>query len=1194
MHSTYRYQGRLPLLQKTRASFFRATVLSLFAMSLLFPATLYAQYRASIQGVVGDSTGAVIPDATLTLVNDSTGEKQVRTSNAAGIFNFNALPPDTFTLTVEKNGFQKQVIDKVQVIADQANAVNVQLVVGAASQTVSVDASLAPLLETESASIGGVISANQIQHMPSFGRDVFQLTQLAPGVFGDGAQGAGGGAQRLPATQGPGGTGGSSGIFQTENGPQALANGGQNQNNGISVDGISTASAVWGGTTVITPSEESIGDVKILSNSYDAEDGRFSGAQIQVTSKSGTNDLHGSLFINAHRPGLNAYQRYNGPFAAGGTSPVLRDENRFNQYGGSIGGPIWKNRIFAFFSYETSPENSATTTTGWYETAAFDKLGPANSIAAQFLSFPGAGVSAKGIISSTCATAGLIEGTNCATIPGQGLDIGSPLKTPLGTHDPTYGGSPTDPGVGSGLDGVADIAQYVTLNPTTTSQKQYNGRLDADVTAKDHASFAIYWVPISTTNYQGTQRAYNLYHHSQINDAFAGIWNHTFSPTFLNEARVNAAGWRWNEIGTNPQEPFGLPQDNIGVLNGPSSNNIGSVELQYFGAPGPSVFNQWTYSYKDVATKVVGRHTIKFGGELTRLYYLNESSYSARPSFNFFNIWDFLNDAPQGEAGQFDPITGTPTAARQDERENIWGFFVQDDFKVLPNLTINVGLRYSYFGPLSEKYGNLNTVVLGSGADVVSGLSIRKGGNLWQAQKGNFGPQVGFAWSPGGFHDKFVVRGGFGLNYNQEEIAISGNSSGNPGRTVSPQFALATPTSPNPGIVYAIPSNPKSLFGYPANPNTIVSFGPNGLPTTGQVGVTAYPANFPTMYTEHYSLDTQYDLGHQFVATLGYQGSLSRHTYFHYEENAVAAVQGFTLNPGVTNVGFFGNNAHGNNNSMLAGLKHQFSHQFMADAEFNWSKSMDNSSSPYAMQFYPYDPSLSYGRSDYNVGKAFKLYGLYQPVFFHGSHAWLEKVAGGWSISGIFNLHTGFPWYPVASVKGGSLYCSSCNYNQLLPGAYLGGAGHSTSNSAYKSGPLVGNGVNKNFPLAATEGNALAYFSNPAYTVAGQFPDTGGAAPQAPGVGRNSLTGPGYRDVDGTLAKSFGLPNIKGIGENAKIELRVDAYNLFNNLNFSPGGLEGNGVTNGGISDNIGASNFGQETRALAARVITMQARFSF
>jgi hypothetical protein len=1179
-----------------KAAIYTAALLLFAATFLVAPAAL-AQYRASIQGTVTDSTGAVIPGTTLTLVDDSTNEKQVRTSNAEGIFSFNALPPDTFTITVEKDGFQKQVLSKVRIIADQPNTVNVVLAVGAAAQTVTVDASLAPVLETATASVGGQISENQIQHMPSFGRDVFQLTQLAPGVFGDGAQGSGGGAQQLPGTQGPGGTGGSTGIFQTENGPQALANGSQYENNGISVDGISTASAVWGGTTVITPSEESIGNVKVVSNSYDAEDGRFSGAQIQVTSKSGTNEIHGSLFFVAHRPGLNAYQSYNGP-APGATTiaekGVLRDENRFNQYGGSVGGPIWKNKIFAFFSYETSPENSSTTATGWYETSAFDKSAPANSIAAKFLTFPGAGVSAKGIIASTCATAGLQEGVNCATIPGQGLDIGSPLKTPLGTQDLTYGGSTNNPGVGSGLDGVADIANYLTVNPTTVSQKQYNGRLDADATKNDHVSFAIYWVPVSNTDYNGTQRAYNLYHHSQINDAFSGIWNHTFSPTFLNEARVNAAGWRWNEIGDNPQEPFGLPQDNIGALNGPSGNNIGSISLQYFGAPGPSVFDQWTYSYKDVATKVAGRHTIKFGGEVTRLYYLNESTYSARPGFNFFNIWDFLNDAPQGETGQFDPMTGTPTAARQDEREDLYGFFFQDDFKVLPNLTINLGLRYSYFGPLSEKYGHLNTVVLGAGADVVSGLSVRTGGNLWQAQKGNFGPQIGFAWSPGRFNDKFVLRGGYGLNYNQEEIAISGNSSNNPGRTVSPQFSMATPTSPNPGIVYAIPSNPKSLFGYPANPNTIVTFGPNGLPTTGQLGVTAYPANLPTMYTEHYSLDTQYDLGHQFVATLGYQGSLSRHTFFQYEENAVAAVNGYTLNPGVTNVDFYGNNAHGNNNSMLAGLKHQFARQFMADAEFNWSRSMDTSSAPYSEQYYPYDPSLGYGRSDYDFGKAFKLYGLYQPVFFHGDHAWLEKIAGGWSLSGIFNLHSGFPWYPVVSVNGGSLYCSTCGYNQLLPSAYLGGAGHSTSNSAFKSGPGVGDGLNKNFPLAATDGNASAYFSTPAYTVGNAFPATGGAIPQAPGVGRNSLTGPGYRDVDGSLTKSFGLPNMPVLGENAKIEFRVDAYNLFNNLNFSPSGQSGTGSNNGGISDNIGAASFGQEQSALAARVITLQARFSF
>jgi hypothetical protein len=190
-------------------------VLLLFAATFLLSPAAHGQFRASIQGTVVDSTGAVIPGANLTLVNNSTNEKQVRTSNAEGIFSFNALPPDTFKLTVEKDGFQTQVLDKVSVVADQPNTVNVQLVVGTAAQTVSVDASLAPTLETAGASVGGQISENQIQHMPSFGRDVFQLTQLAPGVFGDGSQGSGGGAQQLPGTQGPGGTGGSSGIFQT-------------------------------------------------------------------------------------------------------------------------------------------------------------------------------------------------------------------------------------------------------------------------------------------------------------------------------------------------------------------------------------------------------------------------------------------------------------------------------------------------------------------------------------------------------------------------------------------------------------------------------------------------------------------------------------------------------------------------------------------------------------------------------------------------------------------------------------------------------------------------------------------------------------------------------------------------------------------------------------------------------------------
>jgi hypothetical protein len=245
-------------------------------------------------------------------------------------------------------------------------------------------------------------------------------------MFADGAQdGGGGGFYTLPGVQSaPTPSGGSTGIFATENLTPGFSNGQQAQNSGVSIDGISTTSAVWGGATVITPSEDSVDDVKIVTNSYDAEDGRFTGAQVQITSKSGTNDFHGSLFFTTHQPNLNAYQ----PFFGLGTSS-LRDDNKFNQFGGSLGGPIWKNKIFAFFNYETVRQpNSNIPGTGWFETPAFDALTPAaGPIAATYLNFPGNGVVNNGLVSdTTCANAGLIEGANCATVAG-GLNLGTPL-----------------------------------------------------------------------------------------------------------------------------------------------------------------------------------------------------------------------------------------------------------------------------------------------------------------------------------------------------------------------------------------------------------------------------------------------------------------------------------------------------------------------------------------------------------------------------------------------------------------------------------------------------------------------------------------------------------------------------------------------------------------------------------------------
>lgn len=1174
----------------------RVSTVAVWSLALLvigFSPSLYAQFNASLRGTVTDPSGALIPDATVTLENTDTNNKVTATSNANGIYTFSALAPAHYRLTVEHPGFRTKVLQQVQIIPEQANTINLQLEVGGAQQTVTVSA-VTRGLPTDTATLSATVTSNQIQHMPSFNRDVFQLAQLTPGVFGDASQGSAGGSYELPGNQGPGGTAaGSGGIFQTENGPQIQTRGGQYETNSITIDGISTVSAVWGGTSIITPSEDSVEDMHVVSNSYDAENGRFSGANIQITTRGGTNHLHGSAFFKASRPGLNAYQRWNGTGSNKAGTPeergVNRDESRFNQYGGSLGGPIWKNKIFAFFNYETSPLSSAATTQGWYETSQFDASAAASgSIASKYLSYKGEGVSASGMIGRTCASIGLKEGVNCNTTSG-GLDVGSPIRTGLGNQDTTYQGNVNNPGVGGGLDGIPDMAYFNTVNPTTTSQAQYNGRLDANITAKDRLTFAIYWVPITTTNYQGTQRAANLWHHSQINDAFSLIWNHTFSPTLLNQARANAAGWRWNEVESNPQEPFGLPQDNIGNANDNSCNNsacaYGSASFNYFGAPGPTDLNQWTYDYNDVLTKILGRHSIKAGGELTRLYYLNNAYYAARPTFNFHNLWDFANDAPFYETGTFDHATGIPFSNREDNRENLWGFFVQDDFKVLANLTINAGLRWSYFGAYYSKENNLDVMQFGTGANPLAGLNLRVGGNLYTPQKNNWGPQIGFAWQPKPQEGKLVIRGGFGVNYNQNEIAILANGFGNPPNAVNATFTCPYPF-PNAncsgtGILYETATNLNSIFGYAPNPNTITIFSSANLPLTGTTSVVGYPSHPKTITNYHFSLEGDYQLPWSTVATLSYQGSLLRHLILQNDWNSIAAQKGLALNPAVNRVDFFENSANSNFNAMIATLTHNFADNFQAEAQYTWGKAMDENSGPYEEDPYPYDTHAAYGRSDYNVQNAVKLFGLWQPVLFHG-HSWAEKVAGGWSLSGIWNWHTGFPWNPTYSTSG-NIYYQGSPYNSIRPAAYLGGAGNKTSNKTFEG--LTG--INPNYA-----GDGTRFFAAPTYTLGPAFPAT--APGPLPGIHRNSLNGPGYDDFDGTLAKNFGLPNNRVLGENAAFEVRADAYNLFNKTNINASMIDtslGSVAPDGTLTPN---SDFGVAGGALGGRTVQLQARFSF
>jgi len=1146
----------------------------------LFAISTFAQYRAGIQGSVLDPQGNTISGATVTLTNKETSRTQTVTTDANGVFNFLSLAPGRYSLSAKATGFKQQTLADVTVAAEQIQSVNISLEIGDVNQTVTVNANSTPLLDTETGQISGTLTSTEVQNLPSLGRDPFQLLRLAPGVFGDAAHSNNGGSQNTPGSAGPGGSSIDRSIFATENQVQINANGQRNTTNSYQLDGVEVNSLAWGGAAVITPNEESVKEVRVSSNYYSAENGRNSGAQVEVVSQNGTNEYHGSLFIKMDRPGLNAFQRYNGP---GGPSADERVTNRFNQIGGSVGGPIIKNHLFAFFSYETLRNNTVNTNNTWAETPQFLGQAPAGSIANKLLSFPGEGTAISRIIPMTCAQAGLSAAGSCQEIGAggaSGLDIGSPLTTGLGTHDPTFGTAGTPFGIGRGLDGIPDIAFVQTINPNMSVATQYNGRVDFQATKNDLIAFSMYYVPNDATFFNGNARTANLWHSNRLNESGAILWDHTFAPTLLNEARFNVTRWFFNELSTNPQEPFGLPTDNINTLG-----NIQGSTIQ-FGAPGPGVFYQTTYNIRDTLTKVFGNHSMKFGVDIYKEQDVDVQAGAARPTYTFNNVWDLLNDAPQQETGNFNPLTGAPTDARKYIRSNIYAFFVQDDFKVKPTFTVNLGLRWEYFGPVHEKFGNISNPILGPLPDPLTGLALKVGGDLYNSSYHNFGPQIGFAWSPGklpllhqDMQKRLVIRGGFGIGYNRMEEAITLNGRSNP-PFVSNLNAFGS------NILYAVPGDPHQFSGWPVNPNAIQSFNPTtNLPIGGApLLLEGVQNNLPTPITYRYSLLTQYDLGHNWVMTVGYQGSLSRHYTRQQNENLYFS----PLNPAAQQLILFTNDVNGSYNALLTEVQHRFSSQFELDAQYTFARAEDNQSQDFETGTFPFSQRAEWGPADYNVKHNFKLWGVWTPKFFSGERAWLDKIVGGWTVTGILNAHTGFPWTPVYNVQvtdaSGASTCGlvypNSNYCTVRPAAYLGGALSDYSNDGFKR-------AGGNFPNGAT-----SYFTPPTIV---------GGVPTAPGVARNSFWGPRYSSVDVTLGKAFGLPHLPVLGENAKIDIRANFYNIFNQTNFVPfnnsqqtiGTLNVNEITG---TQTVTSPNgtFGQGLNALAGRVIELQARFSF
>jgi hypothetical protein len=1150
-------------------------------------AAAVAQFRAAVQGVVTDPNGAVVAGATVTLINNETARQEQTVSNDKGFYRFSNLAPGSYALSAEVANFKKTTIENLTVAAENTQGVDIVLQVGGVTEVVTVTSGTA-VLETENASLQKAITAEEIRNLPQVGRDPYELARLAPGILSPGARGGNGNSVGLPNTTGPGGS--NSSIVQSENQVPISASGQRLSANNFQIDGVSVASLQFGGAANITPNQESVKEIQVVTSSFSAEDGRNSGAQIKVVSQNGTNQFHGSAFYKYNDPELNAFNRF---FGIQGVRPARpeRVENRFRQYGGSIGGQLpflgfneggpvlvgGKDRSFFFFSYEGLRNFTNNTYQSWIETDAYRQqiiAARPNSLTAQVLRSAGIAPRVVAILPRTCLDffGNPADAANFCRQTPNGLDLGSPTGAPGTITGPT----------GGGFDNVPDVQFAALANPQKIGGNQFNFRTDFNVTEKDQLAFVTYVTPRRDSllaDSSAASRPQADLQNKPLTYSLTGIYLHGFSAKIINELRANFVKFTQNQIRDSRGTNFGIPRIEI---EGPGFNNIGRLR---FGAPRgdttPAIFDQRTFEIRDTLAQVVGNHALKYGAEFRREISNNDLSGNARPLFTFVGLFNFANDAAVFESIDVDPRTGGQANARRNFRDNIYGFFVQDDWKIRSDLTLNLGLRYEYFSPVKEGDNRLSALVLGSGDRALLDARLQIVDSLTNPDRNNFAPRIGFAYSPnfgrGLFRllgaNRLVIRGGAGIYYNRTPNVLLTNTRLNP-----PFFSRVNVCCyADSGVRYVLGTD-NSPFGYPPNP----AFRTGVDPASGSLSgfnseVWGAERRLPNAEVYKYALEMQYELPYQILAAVGYEGSQSRNLIRIVNLNFFfpPRLSNSSTSGGFAPVYYLRPDVNASYNAMNVRVERRFAQGAQVTLNYRFAKSLDQLSYEgpgfVTNQTYPLDQRQERGPSDYDVRHNLVLAGIYElPFFRNNKNGLLYKIFGGFEVNGILTHHTGFPFTPL---QGAGLRTPSGEFfGPIRPTGYNGRASLGNSNSNF----LQPGGI---FP-----GGGNQYFSGTIRTDSQGRPNF---ELNPPAIGRNSFRGPKYFNVDMSFAKRFGLPDFGVLGENPNLELRVNAFNIFNRLNLAPFNFgEGNTFYT--------SNNFGEATRGLSGRVVELQARFRF
>lgn len=1102
---------------------------TLLALAVGMSATgAWAQFGASLSGTVTDSSGGAVPKATAVLTNEGTHQSVTRTTSDAGVFQFPSLPGGRYDLTVTAAGFKPATFEAVDVVQDSPRNLDVSLSVGGSTEAVTVNASDTVALQTSDGSVSTVLSEDQLQKVPTYGRDPYNLLRTTPGITGDGARSGNGSAVFLPNSVGPGGS--NFGIAQAENTVQISAAGQRITDNNFLLDGVSVNSLGYGGAAVVTPNIEAIGSIGVTSTSFSAEDGRNTGAQIRTVTKAGTNHFHGGVSFQYDEPGLNAYNKYGGP--SGQLPTRVQTKNR--DEAGSIGGPIIKDKLFGFFAVEHFGLTNQSYSSQYVDTPQYRALihtTRPGGIADQIVNAPNGVPRIRSVLPQSCTTPQNL-GTPCQVVAG-GIDIGSPYGA-RGQYVPLALAQS-----GGGLDGIPDVQYVQTAAPGAASGRQFVGRLDFYATPKDQVAATYYFTKLFNATQGGQTRPNQDVRFNPADTAATFIYIHTFGPSLLNEFRANYTRFFENGIadGLAGGSNFGVPFINI-----QNESFNGTNDVQYgigFGTTTPAIFAENQYEVRDTVTKIFGSHTLKVGFE-GRFEQDNTNQIGgSRPVYAFAGQWNFANDTPIYEGIYANPATGGAANSARYLHDHYYAAFVQHDWKATQGLTLNAGLRWEYFEPLYNKGQNLNYPGLGVGARALVDAGLGPHNHFYNSQYRNYSPKVGFALVPPSMREKTVLRGGFSLAYNRyDDVLFDPAIEDGPGifnfglccGTASTDFG--TPFAGGQ-IQYGLGTS-SSPTSYAPNPALKTAINANGLPANGaQVEGYGADINLKTSYSYLYAMEVQQDLGGQFVISVGYQGSTGRHYARLVNQNFISP-NSVTTGGVTTNTPFYALYlAHSDSNQYYNALNVHATKHYKAglslDATYTFSKAEDQVSSGdgadgSANQTFPQDNSTELGPSDFDVKHRVVALGTYDTHFYHGDSRALKLALNGYQINGIFTAHTGFPYTPVTSqITGLQTVAVSNVQSPVRPTSFAGNNAPTCDANAFRNGTSVSG----TFGLGVV-GNTTGF---------------------APGIGRNSFRGPCYEQVDAGVAKEFRTP---WFGEQGMLRMQVQAFNVFNKLNYSP------------------------------------------